>query len=144
MGMYESSITWLLKQVSISLDQYGREEMKNEDLTPTQSWVLCYLFSCEGRDVYATDIHMEFGISRAAISSVLKGLKENGYIEMSAVSGDDRKKQIHLTGKAKKARRQVENRLKQRQERLCEGISGEELGIFTDTLNRMILNIKNG
>ena len=28
--MYESNIIWLLKQLNISLDQYGREEMKSE------------------------------------------------------------------------------------------------------------------
>ena len=43
--MYESNIIWLLKQLNISLDQYGREEMKSEDITPSQGWVLNYLFS---------------------------------------------------------------------------------------------------
>ena len=140
--MYESNIIWLLKQLNISLDQYGREEMKSEDITPSQGWVLNYLFSCGERATYATDIHAECGISRAAISSMLKGLKKGGYIEMRAVSGDDRKKRITLTAKAYRARETIESVLKRQMERLCSGLSGEELELFTYTLNRMISNIK--
>ena len=69
--MYESNIIWLLKQLNISLDQYGREEMKSEDITPSQGWVLNYLFSCGEQATYATDIHAECGISMAAISSTV-------------------------------------------------------------------------
>lgn len=140
--MYESNIIWLLKQLNISLDQYGREEMKDEDITPSQGWVLNYLFSCGEQAKYATDIHAESGISRAAISSMLKGLKKSGYIEMRAVSGDDRKKGITLTAKAYRARETIESVLKRQMERLCSGLSGEELELFTYTLNRMISNIK--
>ncbi|WP_270812442.1 MarR family winged helix-turn-helix transcriptional regulator [Hungatella effluvii] len=140
--MYESNIIWLLKQLNISLDQYGREEMKDEDITPSQGWVLNYLFSCGEQAKYATDIHAESGISRAAISSILKGLKKGGYIEMRAVSGDDRKKGITLTAKAYRARETIESVLKRQMERLCSGLSGEELELFTYTLNRMISNIK--
>ena len=140
--MYESNIIWLLKQLNISLDQYGREEMKSEDITPSQGWVLNYLFSCGEQATYATDIHAECGISRAAISSMLKGLKKGGYIEMRAVSGDDRKKRITLTAKAYRARETIESVLKRQMERLCSGLSGEELELCTYTLNRMISNIK--
>ena len=140
--MYESNIIWLLKQLNISLDQYGREEMKSEDITPSQGWVLNYLFSCGERATYATDIHAECGISRAAISSMLKGRKKGGYIEMRAVSGDDRKKRITLTAKAYRARETIESVLTRQMERLCGGLSAEELELFTYTLNRMISNIK--
>lgn len=140
--MYESNIIWLLKQLNISLDQLGREEMKSEDITPSQGWILNYLFSCGERATYATDIHAECGISRAAISSMLKGLKKGGYIEMRAVSGDDRKKRITLTAKAYSARETIGSVLKRQMERLCSGLSGEELELFTYTLNRMISNIK--
>ena len=140
--MYESNIIWLLKQLNISLDQHGREEMKSEDITPSQGWILNYLFSCGERATYATDIHAECGISRAAISSMLKGLKKGGYIEIRAVSGDDRKKRITLTAKAYSARETIGSVLKRQMERLCSGLSGEELELFTYTLNRMISNIK--
>lgn len=107
-----------------------------------RGWILNYLFSCGERATYATDIHAECGISRAAISSMLKGLKKGGYIEMRAVSGDDRKKRITLTAKAYSARETIGSVLKRQMERLCSGLSGEELELFTYTLNRMISNIK--
>ena len=61
---------------------------------------------------------------------------------MRAVSGDDRKKRITLTAKAYRARETIESVLKRQMERLCSGLSGEELELFTYTLNRMISNIK--
>ena len=61
---------------------------------------------------------------------------------MWAVSGDDRQKRITLTAKAYRARETIESVLKRQMERLCSGLSGEELELFTYTLNRMISNIK--
>ena len=55
---------------------------------------------------------------------------------------DDRKKRITLTAKAYRARETIESVLKRQMERLCSGLSGEELELFTYTLNRMISNIK--
>ena len=40
----DQNIILLLKQLNLSLEQYGRNQMKNLDISPSQSLVLEYLF----------------------------------------------------------------------------------------------------
>ena len=45
----EDNIVLLLKQLNLFLEQYRREQMKNLDISPSQSLVLDYLLSRKGR-----------------------------------------------------------------------------------------------
>lgn len=141
--MERDNILWLIKQLGISLDQYGKDAMKDADITQSQSLVLSHLLSQNSRCLYATHLHVESGISKAAISSTLKALKKNGYLIMEADPGDDRKKQIILTEKAYEAERLVRHHLEIQEACLCQGISEHDLNILKDSLCTMISNIKS-
>lgn len=141
--MENDNILWLIKQLNISLDQYGKEDMKSADITRSQSFFLSHLLSKNSRSLYATSLHVESGISKAAISSTLKALKQNGYIIMEADPEDDRKKQIILTEKAYEEERQIQAHLDRQQACLCEGISQHDLRILKNSLNKMISNLKS-
>lgn len=140
--MDERNTILILKQLSNSLDQYGREEMKHQDLTPSQSFILNYLLSQKGRELYATNIHMELGISKAAVSSLLKALRRNGYLRMESDPEDDRRKQITLSEKAYEVEKRIRESLKERQACLCRNISEQNLDMLETCLKRMIANIK--
>ena len=140
--MDESNILWLLKQLDISLDHYGREKIENGELTQSQFFMLNYLIAQEEHQYHATDIHLNIGISKAAISSNLKSLKQKGYLRLVAAPGDDRKKQIVLSQKAYSAAGMMKASLKKHQTCLCHGISQQNLKILEDSLNIMIANIK--
>ena len=86
------NIVLLLKKLNLALEQCGREHMKRLDISPSQGLALSYLFSREGYVTYSTQLHKQFGISKPAISSTLKGLKKKGYLEMVVNEADDRKK----------------------------------------------------
>ena len=138
----EDNIILLLKQLHLSLEQYGREQMKGLDLSPAQSLALGYLFSRKGHTVYATELHGTFGISKSAISSTLKGLKKNGYIETTVNPKDDRKKQIILTDKALMIEAQIHTRMQEQQSRLCRNIPQPHLEIMENGLHTMLANLK--
>lgn len=138
----ENTIILLLKQLNLCLEQYGREHMKNLDISPSQSLALDYLFSQKGHAVYATELHEKFGISKSAISATLKGLKQKGYLKMAINPEDDRKKQIILTSKAYEIKKQIDAGLLEQQARLCRQISEQHLKILESALQIMIHNIK--
>ena len=94
------NLMWTLKQLHLSLEQYGRTTMKDLDLSPTQSAVLHYLLAQKGQIVYAVDLHEILGISKSSVSSALKSLKQKGYLTTAGDPVDDRKKRIALTQKA--------------------------------------------
>ena len=84
--------------ISVKIDQIFMEN----DLTAAQSEVLIFLLSEEaGQEMFSGDLHMELGISKAAVSMQLKKLRQKGYIILQTSSGDDRLKHIRLTDKAR-------------------------------------------
>ena len=91
---------WKLKQLHISLEQYGRLQMKEMELSPTQGIVLQYLLSAGQEPIYAVDLHEALGVSKSTISATLTALREKGYVQLEGNPEDDRKKQILLTDKA--------------------------------------------
>lgn len=138
----DQNIILLLKQLNLSLEQYGRNQMKNLDISPSQSLVLEYLFFRNGDIVYATELHEKLGISKSAISSTLKGLKKKGYVETATNPEDDRMKQIFLTPKAFAMKERIESGLQEEQRHLCREIPSQHLEIMKKGLNTMIHNLR--
>lgn len=138
----ECNILLLLKQLSLSLDQYGRNQMKRLSLSPSQSLALIFLFSRDGHKVYAVDFHESFGISKSAVSSAIKELRKKGYVKTAANPQDDRMKQIFLTQKAFAVKEQIEKELQEEQNRLCGEIPRQSLEIMEKALHTMISNLR--
>ena len=91
------NLMWTLKQLHLSLEQYGKIQLQDMDLSPTQGILLHYLLTHKGQDIYGVDLHTTLGISKSSVSSTLKALKQKGYLRMKENPLDDRKKQIVLT-----------------------------------------------
>ena len=135
-------IILVLKELNQALEHDAKENMKILDLTPSQSFTLDYLLS-QDSNVYATQLHEVFKISKSAISSILKGLKNKGYLKLENSSEDERKKIIILTDKAYQAKNKVHACLIQLQKNLCLEIPENEMEICKHTLLMMLENINN-
>ena len=66
------NLMWMLKQVHLSLEQYGQTKMKDLDLSLTQSAVLHDLLAQKERAMYAPDLRESIGISKSSVSSAQK------------------------------------------------------------------------
>lgn len=141
--MEEGQIVGLLKRLNHLLDGYGRNLAGQRGISQSQCVMLWYLLDQRGRTVCATDIHLVFEISKASISTVLKGLKKEGYLNLVSVPGDDRKKQIVLTEKAYEAEKAIREGMGAIQEHLFLGIGEAELQVVERSLARMIENLKS-
>ena len=139
----QENLMWTLKQLHLTLEQYGRTTMKDLDLSPTQSAVLHYLLAQKGQVVYAVDLHEILGISKSSVSSALKSLKQKGYLTTAGDPVDDRKKRIALTQKAMDMEQTIEASLLEQQKRLCREISPQRLERLQDDLMIMLGNIRN-
>ena len=119
-----------------------KERMKDLGLSTPQSLALNYLFSRAGQEVCATELHALFGVSKSTISASLKGLREKGYVEMSGVPGDDRKKRIVLTDKAYAVKQEIDAGLMEQERRLCRGIPPGRLEALEADLETMLRNVR--
>ncbi|WP_373213687.1 MarR family winged helix-turn-helix transcriptional regulator [Ruminococcus sp. 5_1_39BFAA] len=132
----------LLRQVNAGLIRYGREHMEDLDLTPAQCRMLKYLLSQNKKEYCLTDICMEAKVSKATGSVILKALREKGYLQVNSDSEDDRKRKVVLTQKAYEMQDIIEEGLKRSSACIYKGISDKELYELENTLNKMIMNLK--
>ncbi len=140
--MGENTIIEQLKLLN-HLMEYGRKDVvKGEQLTQSQCYILRYLFMKGEKELCATDIHMVLGISKASISTLLKGLKQEGYLTMISDPEDDRKKQIRLTKKAYEMEERIDYGFAQMQEMMLKGISQNDRMVLERCLKQMSKNLK--
>lgn len=135
-------IMWKLKQLHISLEQYGRLQMKEMELSPTQGIVLQYLLSAGQEPIYAVDLHEALGVSKPTISATLTALREKGYVQLEGNPEDDRKKQILLTDKAVAMGEKLDASLQWQERQLCRGISSQRLKNLEEDLTMMLANVR--
>ena len=88
-----------------------------------------------------TDIHQEFGYSMAAISSLLKRLREKGYVRVEHCREDDRRKLLFGTEKGEQVREFLDCAICTAQEQLCCGFSPEELNVLEQMQQKMLGNL---
>ena len=138
----ERNLMWILKQLHLSPEQGGKNQMRDMDLSPTQGILLYYLLANKEQDVYGMDLHAVLGLSKSSVSSTLKALKEKGYITTNGSPMDDRKKQIVLTQKAYDGEKALYDHLLAQQKRLCSGIPEQYIQWMEQDLNKMMSNMK--
>lgn len=140
--MYEVKIGTRLRQLNTYLIRYGKENMEGLDMTSAQSMLLDYLLLDKKKEYHLKDICSELGLAKATVSVMLKALRENGYLEMTADPEDDRKRKITLSHKAFDIQEELENKLKNRGNCIFRGITEQEVKNLESTLDRMIANLK--
>lgn len=135
------NILFLVRRLTLVLEHISRTQTSVEfGLTSTQVMALRYL-ARQGGSVCATQLHHQLGISKAALSTSLKGLCKAGYLQVSACPGDDRKKQISPTPKALAFLRQIQTRTEEMERQASRGLTREQLDIAEYCLNKILQNL---
>lgn len=137
------NLALIFKQLSISLEQYQKNNMQSLDLSPAQALVLACLLTRRERLPAAANLQEELGISRATISLHLKKLRQLGYIQTEVVSEDNRKKKIILMQKAYNIESELKS-LQTRQEKcLGRGIPEKYMDKLEGNLQTILTNIRD-
>ena len=123
------------------IDQKLQED--NILLSSSQSFTLLLLIKNGGR-MFQRDLEKESRVRRSSISSLIKNLEDNGYIERVDVDGDKRKKEVIITEKGIEAETCVKETIKSLEEKLVDGISKEELDLWEKISLKMICNLEGG
>ena len=92
------------RQISIQLELLANRALAQTGITAVQADVLLFILNHAEEGTSLTDIHQEFGYSMAAISSLLKRLREKGYVRVEHCREDDRRKLLFGTEKGEQVR----------------------------------------
>lgn len=140
--MGKRTIGCQLRQLNTALILYGKESMEGLGVTPAQGMLLDYLLLKKQEEYYMTDICTELNLAKATVSVMVKGLRNYGYLNITADPEDERKRKIVLSKKAFQVQEELEKRLEDSGERMFRGITEEEWKNLEKTLDKMIINLK--
>lgn len=109
--------------------------------TPTQMEIMEYILKSKD-EVYQRDLENILNLRRATVSGVLQTMEKNGLIER-VVGNDARTKKIVLNSKAQILFQERIKEMQMIEEIVVQGITKEEIEVFSNVLDKMKINIKN-
>ncbi len=92
-----------LKRLSDSMLYSIREVYKSEGLDIEPNWHLVFLFLKKYETRTMTEMAEAFQLSQPAIVKMINKMKERGYVDVVSDTADNRKRQLRLSKKSKKA-----------------------------------------
>lgn len=114
-----------------------------DSLTGTNAWIIGYIASRRGEDVFQKDFEKQFGITRSTASKVVNLMEKKGLVERRSVPNDARLKKLVLTEKSEKIHRLMIEDFKKLESTLEKGFSEEELERFDEYVHRMQRNLED-
>lgn len=129
------------RRICIQMEQWANASLAHRELTAIQAQILMYILSRSEQGTSLTAIHQEFGGSMAALSSMVKRLKEKRYVRVEQCAGDDRRKLLFATEKAKKTEEFLCRTTRQIRQRLYACFSQEELATLDRLQKKMLGNL---
>ncbi len=122
----------LLAQVSRLVGERMRARMEGIGLHRAQAMTLFQLWHQDGmaQNVLARALH----ITPATATTTLQRMERDGWIERGRDREDQRVVRVHLTAKARALQAEVRASLKELDEELTAGLSGEEQRLLRESL----------
>ena len=127
------------KRICILVEAQINRMLRSEQLTAAQGYLLLYIWEYHPQGIFVTDVHRELGISMAAASSLLKKLREKGFLQLEdSRQPDDRLKKIRLTEKLFDNAPYLQKIFYQAQERAYNVLSPEEQAMLYRLQKRIL------
>ena len=111
-------------------------------VTAAQCRVLAYLHACGGGPVSQKALERHLGVSHTTAKGLLQRLEEKGFVRTAFDSEDGRVKNAYLTAHSEQFREKLMQNTRDLQDRILDGLSGEERGQLVTLLERIYDNIK--
>ena len=129
------------RQISIQLELLANRVMAQKGLTTIQAHMLLYILAHSAHGTSLTDIHREFGYSMAALSGLVKRLREKGYVRVEPCVQDDRRKLLFGTRKGEEVRDFLDRTILRAQDQLYREFSAQELAELDRLQKKMLHNL---
>ena len=129
------------RRISVQMQQQANRAIAEKGLTSVQAHLLLYILDHSEKGISLTEIHQEFGYSMAALSSLVKRLKEKGYVRTAPCAGDDRRKILYGTSKGEEVREFLDRSFFRAQDQLYRGFSQAELVTLDRLQKKMLRNL---
>ena len=136
----DENVMQLLKQLHLRIDSYVNSMTVSYGLTGAQCHILGYLLAHQDKEIYSSEIHAKLYLSRAAVSGLLKKLRNKGLLVFEMEPSDDRLKRIILTDQAMELEERMARSFTYVEDFLYRDFSDEEKEQMETLLKKMLAN----
>ena len=137
-GIDHGRLSQTCRQICVQTERLVNRVLDREKLTAVQAYILRYILYRNQRGTSLTEIHKAFGCSMATLSSVVKRLREKGYVRTECCAGDDRCKLLFATEKGQRVHADLDSTICAAEQRIYGCFSTEEL-LTLDRLQQKLL-----
>ena len=131
-------LSYSCRQICVQTERLVSRSLAQEGLTAVQAHVLRFILDRSQRGTSLTEIRRAFGCSMATLSSLVKRLREKGYVRAECCAGDDRCKLLFATEKGQRAQAYLDGAVRAAEQRIYSCFSPEELRTL-DQLQQKLL-----
>lgn len=133
-----SNIAHLIKVTSNEISRRINDFASDYDLTGTQVQIIDFLTSRPvSEDVFQKDIEAEFNIRRSTATNILKIMEKKELIKRESVQSDSRLKKIIILDKAQKLQTNIDDFMKQNDQRILSSLGTFERRAFLHALQKL-------
>ena len=129
------------RQIMLQMEQLANRAMARKGLTLVQAHMLLFILRHSEEGTSLTEIHRKFGYSMAALSGLVKRLREKGYVRVEPCAQDDRRKLLFGTEKGEQVRMFLDQSISAAQSQIYGGFSEEELEQLDRMQKRVLRNL---
>lgn len=138
----EDKVLWNIKRINLEMENVMNCILEDIGLTASQGAVLLYILEHPGQYLCSTELHLRFGISKATVSSLLKKLRQKGYIQFIPCRSDDRQKLIQATAKAELLRELLHVRIQEMEQGVLSIFTEEDEHALVSSLQKLSRSLK--
>ena len=136
-----NEIGMLIKQISFQMRTHADMDLRKGDLTWSQAHLLRHLAK-EGGQMSQKQIEKELEISHPTVVGLVKRLETKGFVESFSDEKDRRVKMVRLTERALDHQHFMEERFREKEKLMTEGMSEEDVKALIRLLKVLHANLE--
>lgn len=139
----ESNIFYIYFQIIKKYKKYMEESLVEFELTPAEIDVLTFLINNMDKDITASEISMNRGISKGLVSRAVNLLKDKNLIGTEENLEDGRSVYLKIINEEDGVVKKVKEANEKFTNQLIKGMTLEDLNLFVKVNNKMLNNVKD-
>lgn len=129
---------YAMKKISLDLTAQLELNLRTGNISGVQVYFLVYLLRHHRNGSYLTDMCHEIGVSKSTLSTLIKKLREKGYLYFQEDPNDIRKKKILPTEKLFAEEEKFLRQAGRMEEEICSVLDQQEIRLFCSLEQKLL------
>lgn len=119
-------LLFMIKKICLDFSSQVETKLRYKSITGIQVYLLVYIMRHHPEGTYLTELCHEIGVTKSTLSTLIKKLRENGYLYFEENPNDIRKKKVLPTEKLKSEGESFLKKAGKMESEICDVLSQQE------------------